>query len=58
MAPDHVSGERLTEIVTHDNVPFTQQEIDHLTSCEACFNQWEHVIATVSPDDSCPADAT
>jgi hypothetical protein len=58
METDHVSVGRLTQIVSYDDVSFTQREIDHLMRCAVCFNQWENVIATVLLDDTCPADAT
>ena len=58
MEPDHVSVRRLIEIVTHDNVPFTQEELDHVSGCADCFNRWREVIGTIPPENTDPADDT
>ena len=47
---EHVDNERLIQIATYNDLLFTQDELDHLGCCAACFNHWEDVIETLPQD--------
>ncbi len=48
---NHVSAERLREIVTHDDRLFAAEELEHLQSCSECFNIWEECCHSVAFDE-------
>jgi hypothetical protein len=50
MENNHVSFERVQEIFRNDDVIFTQEELDHIHQCGACFNQWAELIKNAEPE--------
>ena len=50
--PDHVSLERILEIVRNDDVVLTLEELEHLKSCPDCFNRWAECIRNMPPPET------
>ena len=50
MLIEHVSAERLIDIVRSDDVIFTVEELEHVKSCVFCFDQWQDVIENMPND--------
>jgi hypothetical protein len=41
---NHISGERLFEVVTCDGVEFVSDEFQHLKCCELCLDRFSEFI--------------
>ncbi len=54
METEHISTDRMLEVIRNDDVMFTAAELKHFETCDDCFNRWAECIENQAPSDLLP----
>jgi hypothetical protein len=47
---EHISTERMLEVIRNENGTFTPDELKHFEKCDPCFYRWAECARNESPD--------